>query len=385
MRVPITGKMNPNLFMCRFPRCKASYQRKEHRRRHEVQHYRDQVFKCTTCDHEFGRHDTLRRHMQKVHGMTEPARMKFACTWCRDQKSRCEGGPPCSNCLRRGLQCSLRQDGEAQQCGHDSCPTDNKRSRSEKEKYFIAQYFRLFHPHWPFIHQGSFRECDEDPLLVQSIMVIGLWLSDEDNAQQRAIALHNVLGSAIYEQKELWDASNSEDACSSCSWPIPTYQAILLHIIFAILYKRGGALGLDLKPCLSPADSDLLDRLVESCKRLGMLYYPNMLARYCESDLPAYVWISIEEVKRFNIALYKVCSACSEQGNETTMSRGPSRRVQAQDLQFPLPKNNPLWNAVDKSEWESAATEDVNCHRLNVSLEHEWISKSTHLVELNGG
>jgi hypothetical protein len=152
-----------------------------------------------------------------------------------------------------------------------------------------------------------------------------------------------------------------------------------------MLYKGGGALGLDLKPCLSLADSDLLDRLVESCKRLGMLYYPNMLARYCEPDQPTYVWVSIEEVKRFNIALYKVCRTCSQQWSGTTacdIIRGSSRGLRAQDLQFPLPRNTLLWNAVDKAGWESAGSEDVFRHRLNDTLEHEWISNSAHFLDI---
>ncbi|KAL6231643.1 hypothetical protein BDW75DRAFT_219657 [Aspergillus navahoensis] len=391
--------MYPKPFTCRFPRCKASYQRKEHRRRHEAQHYRDQVYKCSNCDQEFGRSDTLRRHKQMMHGLSEPPHKKVACTGCRNQKTRCEGGPPCRNCLRRGTQCSLSQEAEVQQNGGDSRPintvspvpdanpTRPKRSLSEKERHFIDLYFKLFHPYWPFIHQGSFRQYDEAPLLVQSMIVIGLWLSDEDNAQSRAIALHNVLSSAILEQKEVWDASDSEDACSSCSWPIPTYQAILLHIIFAVLHTGGGVLGLDLKPCLSPADADLLDRLVMSCKRLGMLYYPNMLRRYCRNDIPEYVWVSIEEVKRFNIALYKVCRTCSEQMSDIDdldITRASGIRLQAHDLQFPLPENTPLWNAVNKAQWDSAAMGGVFCHGLNDTLEGEWISKSAHILELNG-
>lgn len=152
-----------------------------------------------------------------------------------------------------------------------------------------------------------------------------------------------------------------------------------------MLYKGGGALGLDLKPCLSPVDSDLLDRLVESCKRLGMLYYPNMLARYCEPDQLVYIWVSIEEIKRFNIALYKVCRVCSEQGSGTTdynIIRGSRRGLQAQDLQFPLPRNTPLWNAVDRAGWESAGSEEVFRHRLDDTLEREWISNSAHVLEL---
>lgn len=155
--------------------------------------------------------DTLRRHMQKKHGVEVPTRTKVACTSCRNQKARCENGPPCTNCCRLGIQCSLKQsDGES---GHNTCPTESlslgshdspaqsNRSRSEQERHFIDLYFRLFHPHWPFIHQGSFHEHHEAPLLVQSIIVIGLWLSEEEDAHSRAIALHKVLDSAIHEQK----------------------------------------------------------------------------------------------------------------------------------------------------------------------------------------
>ncbi|KAL4932908.1 Zn(II)2Cys6 transcription factor [Aspergillus undulatus] len=390
--------MHPKPFICRFPRCEASYHRKEHRRRHEAQHDREQGINCATCDQKFGRRDTLRRHMRKIHGVKGPTRIKVACTSCRDQKTRCEKGPPCTNCCRRGIQCSLSQSVEVQQSGHITCPaeslspvshdgpTQSKSSRSERERHFIDLYFKLFHPFWPFIHQGSFRKYDEAPLLVQSIIVIGLWLSNEHNAQSRAIALHDVLSSAIHEQKELWDASCSEDACSACSWPIPTYQAILLHLIFAVLYKGSGPLGLDLKPCLSPADANLLVRLVQSCKKLGMLYYPNMLARYCQSDLPAYVWVSIEEVKQFNIALYRVCRACSGQEiwtDDLNPTRTSSTVLRANDLQFPLPRNLSLWKAVDKAEWDAAATEDVYRHRLEDTLERDWISKSANLLELN--
>ncbi|KAL4860452.1 hypothetical protein BDV12DRAFT_191694 [Aspergillus spectabilis] len=392
--------MEASPFICRFAHCKASYQRKEHRRRHEAQHYRTQAFKCTTCGQEFGRRDTLRRHTQKMHGATEPPDTKRACTACRIQKTRCEGGPPCSNCLRREIHCSSSRGYKEQQrishvssptaslpaMSHDP-PTQSKESHSEKERRYVDLYFKLFHPYWPFIHQVSFREYDEAPLLIQSINVIGLWLSNEDNARSRAIALHDVLGSAIDDQTGKWDASDLQEACSSRFWPIPTYQAILLHIIFAILYKGGGTLGLDLKPCLSSLVSSLLDRLVKSCRRLGMLCYPNMLARYCEPDQPSYVWVSIEEVKRFNIALYKVCRVCSEQGSGTTdcnIMRGSSRGLRAQDLQFPLPRNTALWNAIDKAGWESAGSEEVFHHRLNDTLEREWISNSAHVLDRAG-
>ncbi|KAB8067103.1 hypothetical protein BDV29DRAFT_200745 [Aspergillus leporis] len=365
--------------------CDASFHRKEHLHRHETQHYRPQLFQCSSCNRAFGRSDTLRRHMHNVHGAAPLP--KRACTHCREQKSRCQGGLPCSNCLRRGIHCSLNRQAEGQLGDCLSCPSDTllavshgysiqpKTGRSEKERHYLDQYFKLFHPYWPFIHQGTFKEDNEIPLLIQSMIVIGMWMSKEQDTQSKAIDIHSILSSAIHQQKayftdrgnlqEVWDASTSEDACSSC----------------------GGALNLNLKPSLTPDVADLLDRLVTSCKRLGMLYYPNMLNRYCQDDLASYVWIGIEEVKRFNMALFKVCRAFSsvseQEGSINSLDiAGASRGLRARDLQFPLPRNTPLWNAVSKEEWVSAATEEVYCNTLNNTLEVEWISNSANTLEL---
>ncbi|KAL4770845.1 hypothetical protein BDW60DRAFT_223707 [Aspergillus nidulans var. acristatus] len=384
--------MLPKPFKCRFPLCTASYQQRSHLSRHEAQHYRRQAFQCSVCRKPFGRSDTLRRHMKKIHGAKDLASRMTACTNCRDRKLRCQEGPPCTECRRRGIDCSLPnqqavggqeqvQEQEREQELQQGLQQNQSRNSSDPTNY-LALYFKLFHPRWPFIHRGSFRQSHENPLLVQSMVVIGLWLSGEQNTREKAIALHGFLGSAIQDQKDLWDASASAEAGSSCSWRIPTYQAILLHIIFAALYKSQGQgafqLSLDLKPCLAPADADLLDRLVTSCKRLGMFSYPSMLARYGTDDLPSYVWVSIEEIKRFNLALYRVCrsfasSTCDDKGGEnhilgTPLDNHDSYREQSRlrpcDLQFPLPSNAPLWNAVGKAEWRSVVA----------AGDEEWIS-----------
>ena len=67
--------------------------------------------------------------------------------------------------------------------------------------------------------------------------------------------------------------------------------------------KSGGVVNLDLKASISAADLTLLKSLVGSYRRLGMFFYPNMLARYKEADLPSFVWVDVEEFKRFNISL----------------------------------------------------------------------------------
>ncbi|EYE92455.1 uncharacterized protein EURHEDRAFT_544026 [Aspergillus ruber CBS 135680] len=85
------------------------------------------------------------------------------------------------------------------------------------------------------------------------MMVTGMWANGGQSSQSAAIDLTIHYGT--------WDASTAE-ACSSCAWPIPTYQAILLHIIFTLIYKGRDSLGFDLEPFLPPSDMELLECLV---------------------------------------------------------------------------------------------------------------------------
>ncbi|KAJ0425005.1 hypothetical protein BJY00DRAFT_326116 [Aspergillus carlsbadensis] len=394
-------------YRCRFPGCAAKYQRKEHLSRHEAQHTRRRVLQCPTCSREFGRSDTLRRHIQTVHGIPQPGpQIKHACTYCRNQKVRCHGGAPCTNCQRRGVECSLALQadvpGEPGGPSHDDAthtgthstssqpiPQQPRCRRTETEDRFVGRYFDVFHPHWPFIHRGTFIEC-ETPLLVQSMVVIGLWMGGDQKEKSKAIDLHTVLDKALRQQTEQWDGSESENATPSCKWPIPTYQAILLHIISAGLLRGTGALSPNLKPSLAAPDADLLQRLVTSCKKLGMFYYPNILARFSKNEPATYVWVCIEEIKRFNLSLYKVCrafSGSSRRGENTFSLLGLDRAdagnwgLTARDLQFPLPRNTPLWNALNAEEWFAADFEDAYRHNLDDTLEQEWISRSADVLE----
>ncbi|KAF9888937.1 hypothetical protein FE257_008106 [Aspergillus nanangensis] len=249
-------------------------------------------------------------------------------------------------------------------------------------KQYIDHYFQSFHPYWCFIHKGSFDMENETPLLVQSMTVIGLWASGEHSAQTSAVELHHRLGLAIQDQKEKWDASEVDGVCSACHWPIATYQAILLHIIFSSLLKGRDGVDFRLKPSLDAADSGLLKALVQSCRRLGLFYYPNMLARYTEADLDSFAWASIEEVKRFNLALYKVCGkvTIAGEGDRSKVDDDALSLLSTSELQFPLPDNLPLWNAVGKSEW-AANTKDERLVFLNDNCEAKWISNFAAILD----
>ncbi|KAJ5774715.1 hypothetical protein N7457_009611 [Penicillium paradoxum] len=385
-------------FRCQFPGCNASYRRKEHVRRHELKHFPRQAFPCSSCGREFGRRywnviisDTLRRHVQKHHKRIDPLnRAQRACENCHKRKSRCEGGVPCDECLRRKIQCSFRDHDSTTEGNFPESPANqvsglvhepSQMHNLGKREQCINLYFEKFHPQWPFIHKGSFDMRQETPLLVQSMIVIGLWARGDQPAQSAAVELHGKLDSAIQDQREKWDVPEGFDDCSACSLPIATYQAILLHIIFSCILRSRDTMGFDLKIRLSTGDFSLLEALVRSCRKLGMFCYPKILARYKETDLEPFVWVSIEEIKWFNVALYKICgkSSRSSEGEGRYDTDAVIPLLNARELQFPLPKNCPLWNAVNKEEWISLGKdEDIVC--MNDHVQEDWISNSAGLL-----
>jgi hypothetical protein len=71
-----------------------------------------------------------------------------------------------------------------------------------------------------------------------------------------------------------------------------------------------------------------------------------MLARYKEIDLALFAWVSIEKVKRFNLAIYRLFAKLG--------SSNPGQRplLLANELAFRLPSNSPLWDSDERDEWE---------------------------------
>ncbi|KAL4813499.1 hypothetical protein BDW67DRAFT_187605 [Aspergillus spinulosporus] len=67
----------------------------------------------------------------------------------------------------------------------------------EKRKTWIDRYFEIFHPRWPLNHRGSFYVRQETLLLLQFMMVMGMWTSGEQSAQSAAVELHDILDFAF--------------------------------------------------------------------------------------------------------------------------------------------------------------------------------------------
>lgn len=165
--------------------------------------------------------DLLRRHIQNYHPQKQPlpSRTRKACNTCHIRKERCNGGSPCNACQRRGVTCSLTVNGNARdgcninknidslrgplniQVGSALSPNSSSSDISRWVAHdYIDIYFRSFHPVWPFLHQGTFDLSKEPCILIQSIVMIGLWIEGGQNARDVAVNLHHNLCTAIHAQ-----------------------------------------------------------------------------------------------------------------------------------------------------------------------------------------
>ena len=154
--------------------------------------------------------DTLVRHISRYHEGKESFRSRAlrACDHCKARKIQCSMGTPCHSCLQRGLSCSYGTsatfDDPEQTLQTHSTPGQTAsfnldQETTELDKY-IALYFTEFHSTWSFLHKSSFRPKRESQVLVHSVVMAGLWFSNEKGAKETAIEMHQTLMASIRRQ-----------------------------------------------------------------------------------------------------------------------------------------------------------------------------------------
>ncbi|KAF4151450.1 hypothetical protein CNMCM6936_000708 [Aspergillus lentulus] len=240
----------------------------------------------------------------------------------------------------------------------------------------------------PNVLQATFEPSLEPPILLQSVVMMGLWMTADEEMQCHAVKLHDKLSSLVYEQRDNWAAINSESEVQS-PWPMATYQAILLQIIFAFLKDTHSQVDICLARTIPTTCSRLLTTLTDTCLRKNMFFYPEILAQVSRDSVPdVFIWVGIEEVKRFALALYKVCRSCHIQckngprNNLHRTQRGRSLLTLA-DLQFSLPDSDELWNAT--SDLAARLAEDRPLYYDNNNTEANWISHCVRAVRDQDG
>ncbi|KAL4921168.1 hypothetical protein BDW62DRAFT_208536 [Aspergillus aurantiobrunneus] len=315
-------------FQCQFPDCGRSYRRKEHLNRHARCHFQTMSYQFPFCNRSFAKKQRINRRPPVSSTQLIPV--------------------PDSDLTCRNLP-------------------------------YIHAYFEKFHPSWPFLHQATFDPDHEPVFLLRSVVMMGLWVIGDENSQRAAMTLHDKLTLSIYQQRVspnphlalVPQRQYQDDTFESVSWPMASYQGILLHIIFALLTSKD-QVDLQLTHALPSTPTQLLVALVHSCLKQHMFFYPSMLAQFTSTSVPeVYIWLGIEEVKRFTLTLYKVCRRC----------RGGCLLSLA-DLQFALPNSDELWHAG--SDLAAQVAENRSAYR-NKNIEANWISQTSRLLQPNEG
>lgn len=153
------------------------------------------------------------------------------------------------------------------------------------------------------------------------------------------------------------------------AWPMGTYQGILLSLIFAATTRSRLA-----PQQLSELEYEVLVALIRSCKRRGMFHYPNMHAQYDRAGISQktamYIWVGVEEAKRFALAVYQLWRMCKDRG---LAENAGEDLLTVADLEFPMPAGEHLWMAESKEQFLERVMEAVDCGNFPCNHEAEWI------------
>ncbi|KAL3477078.1 hypothetical protein BJX99DRAFT_246402 [Aspergillus californicus] len=189
-------------------------------------------------------------------------------------------------------------------------------------EHYTEVYFENFHHHWPILHRPSFRRSQEPQILRLTVAMIGLWVTGEKASRVRAESMHEKLLQLLENRMADWKL---EREFKDKSWPMTTYQGIILNVVFAMIRE----VPLDLYDrCLS-----LLHALTSTCLTGGLFSYKTMQAQQSPTDSLLFLWTYIDEMKRLALAIFKV-NVFFKTGTLT-----------AADLKFPMPGDGYLWDA----------------------------------------
>jgi hypothetical protein len=152
--------------------------------------------------------------------------------------------------------------------------------------------------------------------------------SGKSNSESIIQQPHTVSSANLTNQQGDW---KSQKEFKDKVWPLATFQAILLNIIFAAIREATSN--------LQERCSSLLRALTTTCIAGGLFSHERMRAQIHPSDSMLFAWTYIEETQRLALALFKV----------NTLFRTGMLRVE--DLEFPLPENGYLWDAPETRDF----------------------------------
>ena len=168
-----------------------------------------------------------------------------------------------------------------------------------------------------------------------------------------------------------------------------TYQGILLHLIFSFLNNNQA--NLQITRLLPEIPSRLIVALICTCLKRQMFFYPAIQSQFKpEIDPEVLIWLGIEEVKRFNLSLYRLyrqirldTKVLEDTPNFDSMC-GPrssgGNLLSLADLLFAVPDSDELWHATSGLAAKIAERQAVY---IDKNGEESWISQTARVLEPN--
>lgn len=120
-----------------------------------------------------------------------------------------------------------------------------------------------------------------------------------------------------------------------------------------------------------------------------MFSYPSMLSQFRKRENPeVFVWVGVEEVKRFGLCLYRVCQ-CARLREPRELDDVPDHsnrypsglggaHLSLADLQFALPDSDELWHMTSGLAGQLA---ERYMMYENANIEENWISQTARPLQ----
>ncbi|PHH82272.1 hypothetical protein CDD82_6521 [Ophiocordyceps australis] len=329
--------------------------------------------------------DLLRRHAA-IHGgaaAVPDSRRGRACDTCHANKTKCDGGPQCSLCAKRGVTCTYgRRDGNAvprkpsldrhpkpvspplvdftlspatvtpvpasQLATPSFCPkmaiqsvlravatrvghplaTPAPPSAVPKSwlTASVESFFTTFHERWPILHAPSLDETTDSVAIVASIIMINSWLHHHRSSSELLMEIHHLLVESSFKKL----ANDTFDP--SRPWPVKMYQVALLNVIFA--FESGRA------SCIKRA-RHLLSLLV-AAMRQNSCFSSDALDRerntHYPGDFVPWVFSSVEHWKQLAFCTFQIDTYLSLLCNQPALLR-------REELDLGLTSTFSMWNS----------------------------------------
>ncbi|KAF4976006.1 hypothetical protein FZEAL_7262 [Fusarium zealandicum] len=316
-----------------------------------------------------------------------------ACDACHANKTKCNGGTKCALCVKRGINCTyklvgknetdsngsrnnaaasdssdspspvprdvelqdsvaaaavaanggrqrlslaeaawlgLRRISQRLSCREISIENDGQLLEGDKGWMEPAtdEYLGRFHDTWPILHGPTITSMHQPTILTISVIMIGSWLKNPDDLREPVLRIHEILVDRFFE----WLVHPRPRHQIDKPWPVETFQAIVLNIIFAFYHgsEKLVAKAFLLRGMLITAMRDMEFFVCESAAYEQRVHFPGTFIPWLQTIR--------ERWKRLIVALYKIDVYLS-------IVHGQPPALHREEIDTTMSSTYCLWNA----------------------------------------